>query len=83
MDPVKRNEYYYFYAGYYDNKFVRVWDHYMTLAHFAIGFFLGLINNYPLLQTISILIILVLLLIITGVLRPWKFSILNATEIIS
>ena len=48
VDRLNLNKYYYFYVGYKDDKKVRTWDHWMTLAHFASAIAFGILIYEPL-----------------------------------
>lgn len=42
-DPIRVNKFYYFRAGYRDDRFARTYDHWMTLAHLVVGLVIGIL----------------------------------------
>ena len=82
MNPMTRDRYYYFFAGYKNQKWSRTWDHWMVFVHFLIGLFIGLLVYHELSQMILITTLLVVLLGITFVLRPWRYVLFTVIEIV-
>ena len=82
-DKVNVNRYYYFFAGYRDNKWARSYDLWLVMGYLAIGMMIGLLIKSPLAQLIVIISVLVVLLALTIMLRPWESNLLWMVEIIS
>lgn len=77
------NKYYYFFTGMRDDKFARTYDHWFTLAHFVVGLMIGFLLWRPIPQLIVITAVLLALLLILIVLRPWNSFWLNLADLIS
>lgn len=82
-DPINYNKFYYFFAGFRDNKWARTYDIWLVLGYMIIGFMIGLLLHSPLAQMIVILCVLVVLFLITIILRPWSSLFLFLVDIIS
>lgn len=83
MDQLVKNEFYYFFSGYRNYKWARTWDHFMVAIYFINSIVIGLLYDYPLSQTIIILILFIILLGVTILFRPWKYFIFNICELIA
>lgn len=82
-NPINVNKFYFFRAGFRNDKFARTYDHWVTLAHLVVGMMIGLLIKQPLAQMIVIVSVLVLLFGATIALRPWKNIILLAGDLIT
>lgn len=82
-DITNVNKFYYFFVGYRDERYARTYDHWVTLAHFAVAMMIGLVFYHPLAQMIVIVSVLGVLFLITILLRPWKSFILFICDLIA
>lgn len=72
------------FAGYKrDSKLARSFEFIFMLVHFLIGFALGVLYAYPLVQIIIVLSLCALLLIYTLAIRPFYFTVVLVFEIIT
>lgn len=55
----------------------------MTFSHLIIGLMLGILYNSPLAQSIVILCMLLFLLAVTIIFRPWIYGVFTICEIIA
>lgn len=83
MNPVNYNRFYYFFAGYRNNKWSRTYDLWLVLGYFIIGLMIGILIFTPLTQIIVIVAVLIALFALTLLLRPWLSVFILIVDIIS
>ena len=83
VDKAKYSKFIYFLTGYKENKWARSYDLWLLISYFFIGLFIGLLIYSPLTQIILIFAVLVFLLAVSVIFRPWNFFIIQIIDIIS
>lgn len=83
LDPLNYNKFYFFFAGYRNDRWSRSYDLWWTLAYFIIGMVIGLLYDQRVAQIIIILVTLVLLFLVTLLLRPYRSPLFYAIELLS
>ena len=81
VDISNFNRFFYFFVGYRDTKWARSYDLWLLASYFAIGIFIGTLIKSPLTQIILIFGVLVILLAMTVICRPWNFMLLWLIDI--
>lgn len=83
LNEVYYANFYYFFAGYRENKTARTYDLFFWLAFFIIGLVIGFLYDQPLAEMIIILSVLVVLFLISIILRPWRYIFQFIVELIA
>ena len=78
-----QQKYYFFLIGYKKGNFKRIFDLIKIMLIFLIGLSLGFFYQNIILQVYIILLLLFSIILITILIRPWIYNIINIGEIIS